>query len=143
MRFPYMICPARDLGTNVFSQVSCRPNPVFVWRSFEFTGPARRILQTVVTAFHYDYCYHSDPQLSVRSKSSVDTLCAIPATRTRHGDIRLVGRALWWLFRVRLQAGFQHQGLRTLDPWSWRYDRPNGLPVSIVLSSQISIWLSD
>jgi phosphatidate cytidylyltransferase len=50
MRFPYMICPARDLGTNVFSQVTCRPNPVFVWREFEFTGPVKHILQTIVGA---------------------------------------------------------------------------------------------
>lgn len=35
MRFPYMICPARDLGTNVFSHVTCKPNPVFVWREVE------------------------------------------------------------------------------------------------------------
>ncbi|GFZ46692.1 CDP-DG synthase [Saitozyma sp. JCM 24511] len=48
MRFPYMICPARDLGTNVFSQVTCRPNPVFVWREFEFTGPVKHILQTIL-----------------------------------------------------------------------------------------------
>lgn len=45
-----MICPARDLGTNVFSQVTCRPNPVFVWRDFEFTGVAKHVLQTIVSA---------------------------------------------------------------------------------------------
>lgn len=49
MRYPYMICPARDLGTNVFSQVTCRPNPVFMWHSFEFTGVARQALQTIVS----------------------------------------------------------------------------------------------
>ena len=49
MRFPYMICPARDLGTNVFSHVTCKPNPVFVWREFEFTGAARHILESVVS----------------------------------------------------------------------------------------------
>lgn len=49
MRFPYMICPARDLGTNVFSSVICKPNPVFVWRNYYFTGPVRQILKTVVT----------------------------------------------------------------------------------------------
>lgn len=48
MRFPYMTCPASDLGTNVFSHVSCKPNPVFVWRDFVFTGPARSILQTIL-----------------------------------------------------------------------------------------------
>ncbi|TYJ54273.1 hypothetical protein B9479_005032 [Cryptococcus floricola] len=48
MKFPYMICPARDLGTNVFSQLSCRPNPVFVWRQFEFTGAAGKVLETIL-----------------------------------------------------------------------------------------------
>ncbi|OXG50153.1 phosphatidate cytidylyltransferase [Cryptococcus neoformans] len=48
MRYPYMICPARDLGTNVFSEVACRPNPVFMWHSFEFTGVARQLLQTIL-----------------------------------------------------------------------------------------------
>ncbi|WWD22124.1 hypothetical protein CI109_106613 [Kwoniella shandongensis] len=48
MRFPYMICPARDLGTNIFSQVTCRPNPVFVWRHYEITGVVRQIFQTVI-----------------------------------------------------------------------------------------------
>ncbi|WVQ84110.1 hypothetical protein IAT38_006255 [Cryptococcus sp. DSM 104549] len=48
MRFPYMICPARDLGTNVFSQITCRPNPVFVWREFHFTGAAEKCLSTLL-----------------------------------------------------------------------------------------------
>lgn len=48
MRFPYMICPAHDLGTNVFSNVTCRPNPVFMWREFEFTGAARKLLETIL-----------------------------------------------------------------------------------------------
>ncbi|KAK8846816.1 hypothetical protein IAR55_005904 [Kwoniella newhampshirensis] len=48
MRFPYMICPARDLGTNILSQVTCRPNPVFIWRHFEITGPAKQIFETIV-----------------------------------------------------------------------------------------------
>ncbi len=49
MRYPYMICPARDLGTNILSQVTCRPNPVFLWRDFQFSGPAKQILQTMVS----------------------------------------------------------------------------------------------
>lgn len=48
MRFPYMICPAKDLGMNAFSNVTCRPNPVFVWRDFEFSGVARNLLETVL-----------------------------------------------------------------------------------------------
>ena len=34
MRFPYMICPARDLGTNVLSNITCKPNPVFVYKEY-------------------------------------------------------------------------------------------------------------
>jgi phosphatidate cytidylyltransferase len=49
MRFPYMICPARDLGTTAFSTVVCKPNPVFMWRDFVFAGPAKSILSTVVS----------------------------------------------------------------------------------------------
>jgi phosphatidate cytidylyltransferase len=50
MRFPYMICPARDLGTSVWSNVQCRPNPVFIWREFVFTGAGRRLLEAIVSA---------------------------------------------------------------------------------------------
>ncbi|THH08384.1 hypothetical protein EW145_g2746 [Phellinidium pouzarii] len=32
MRSYYMICPAHDLGVNFFSNYTCTPNPVFVWR---------------------------------------------------------------------------------------------------------------
>lgn len=49
MRFNYMICPARDLGTSVFSNVQCRPNPVFIWRDFTITGPIGKIFETVVS----------------------------------------------------------------------------------------------
>jgi phosphatidate cytidylyltransferase len=48
MRFNYMICPAHDLGANVFSDVQCKPNPVFLWTTFEFTGVARHVLETVL-----------------------------------------------------------------------------------------------
>ncbi|GAA5902919.1 hypothetical protein JCM5296_006331 [Sporobolomyces johnsonii] len=34
MRFNYMICPAQDLSTNVFSDMHCTPNHVFEWRQF-------------------------------------------------------------------------------------------------------------
>lgn len=49
MRFNYMICPARDLGTNVFSNVQCKLNPVFVWREHTVTGPLRAILPSTIT----------------------------------------------------------------------------------------------
>ncbi|KAL1412707.1 phosphatidate cytidylyltransferase [Vanrija albida] len=47
MQFPYMICPARDLGANAFSTIVCKPNPVFIWRAFEFTGPIGQALQAI------------------------------------------------------------------------------------------------
>jgi phosphatidate cytidylyltransferase len=34
MQFDYMICPVHDLGVTAFSQVTCKPNPVFVWREW-------------------------------------------------------------------------------------------------------------
>lgn len=48
MRFPYMICPAKDLGVNALSNVTCKLNPVFVWRNFEFTGALRTLLTTIL-----------------------------------------------------------------------------------------------
>ncbi|TXT05939.1 hypothetical protein VHUM_03700 [Vanrija humicola] len=47
MQFPYMICPARDLGANAFSTIVCKPNPVFIWRAYEFTGPIGQALQAI------------------------------------------------------------------------------------------------
>lgn len=49
MRFPYMICPARDLGANAFSQVVCKPNPVFVWRELQLSGPIRQVIESTVS----------------------------------------------------------------------------------------------
>jgi phosphatidate cytidylyltransferase len=51
MQFPYMICPAKDLGVNAFSTIICKPNPVFIWRQFEFTGALRNMLETVVSVY--------------------------------------------------------------------------------------------
>lgn len=36
MRYDYMICPVRDLGTSAWSGATCDPNPVFIWRSVSF-----------------------------------------------------------------------------------------------------------
>ncbi|KDQ21796.1 hypothetical protein BOTBODRAFT_99198 [Botryobasidium botryosum FD-172 SS1] len=35
MRFDYMICPVRHLGVSVWSDITCKPNPVFLWREFQ------------------------------------------------------------------------------------------------------------
>lgn len=40
MRYDYMICPVKDLGASAFSGLTCKPNPVFVWRDFKLTQPA-------------------------------------------------------------------------------------------------------
>lgn len=34
MRFNYMICPVENLGVTAWSDVHCKPNPVFVWREW-------------------------------------------------------------------------------------------------------------
>ena len=47
MRSNYMICPAHDLGMNVFSDIACTPNPVFVWRAWEIPVALRVVLATV------------------------------------------------------------------------------------------------
>jgi len=35
MRYNYMICPCRDLGTSAFSNTTCDPNPAFLWRTHD------------------------------------------------------------------------------------------------------------
>ncbi|GAA6033254.1 hypothetical protein JCM8097_003018 [Rhodosporidiobolus ruineniae] len=45
MRYPYMICPAQDLSTSAFSHITCRPNPVFVWREFPLPASVTKALE--------------------------------------------------------------------------------------------------
>ena len=49
MRYDYMICPVRDLGVSVLSSVSCKPNPVFVWKEWEIWAPLRFALSSLVS----------------------------------------------------------------------------------------------
>jgi phosphatidate cytidylyltransferase len=35
MHYDYFICPARDLGANILSGLTCEPNPVFLTRTFD------------------------------------------------------------------------------------------------------------
>jgi hypothetical protein len=60
MRFNYMICPARDLGANAFSNVTCKPNPVFVWRELPIAAPIQHLLENTVS--HHKA--HSSAQLN-------------------------------------------------------------------------------
>ncbi|KAF6762990.1 phosphatidate cytidylyltransferase [Ephemerocybe angulata] len=46
MQFDYMICPVHDLGTNAFNTISCKPNPIFVWRTIPLWRPLATILST-------------------------------------------------------------------------------------------------
>ncbi|KAH7339683.1 cytidylyltransferase family-domain-containing protein [Rhizoctonia solani] len=39
MRYNYFICPVRDLGTSSWSNVTCRPNPVFLWKEYSVWPP--------------------------------------------------------------------------------------------------------
>ncbi|GAA5821792.1 hypothetical protein JCM11251_001027 [Rhodosporidiobolus azoricus] len=45
MRFKFMICPAQDLTTSAFSNVDCRPNPVFVFRDFPLPASVTSALE--------------------------------------------------------------------------------------------------
>ena len=44
-----MTCPARDLGMNVLSNISCKPNPVFVWRQVQLPMPVQQIYKAIVS----------------------------------------------------------------------------------------------
>ncbi|KAL8829226.1 MAG: hypothetical protein Q9170_006270, partial [Blastenia crenularia] len=39
MRYKYFICPAHDLGANIFTGLHCDPNPVFLPRTYTFRPP--------------------------------------------------------------------------------------------------------
>lgn len=48
MRFNYMICPATDLGTTAFSNITCTPNSVFEYRSFELPEHVSTVLSALL-----------------------------------------------------------------------------------------------
>ncbi|KAG8746988.1 hypothetical protein FRC10_002787 [Ceratobasidium sp. 414] len=48
MRYNYFICPVRDLGTASWSNVTCQPNPVFVWREYNVWPPLGNALIPVL-----------------------------------------------------------------------------------------------
>lgn len=56
MRYDYMICPVKDLGVSVLSSVSCKPNPVFVWKEWEIWTPLRFALSSLVSHFIIYQC---------------------------------------------------------------------------------------
>ncbi|KAM0754603.1 hypothetical protein T439DRAFT_321638 [Meredithblackwellia eburnea MCA 4105] len=49
MRFNYMVCPVQDLATNIFSEMKCTRNQVFLWREFPLPAWAVTTLQTLTT----------------------------------------------------------------------------------------------
>lgn len=51
MRFKYMICPVHDLGVSAWSNVTCTPNPVFVWKEWQIWTPVTSILSACVSIF--------------------------------------------------------------------------------------------
>lgn len=48
IRYPYMICPVQDLSTSVFSDVTCQPNNVFVWRELALPQSVTTLLEPIV-----------------------------------------------------------------------------------------------
>lgn len=47
-RFNYMICPAVSLGMNAFKEITCEPNPVFVWRSVSLPPAVASLASSLV-----------------------------------------------------------------------------------------------
>lgn len=48
-QWKYMICPVHDLGTSIFSNVDCVPNPAFIWRDFEIPSVISGLLSSLVS----------------------------------------------------------------------------------------------
>lgn len=75
MRFNYMICPAQDLATNVFSNVQCTPNGVFMWRDFPLPIWAVTSLKTLVRLHLIHILF---PQLTTVPPQTGKTFSSIP-----------------------------------------------------------------
>ncbi|KAL8811394.1 MAG: hypothetical protein Q9223_001788 [Gallowayella weberi] len=50
MRYKYFICPANDLGSNIFTGLQCTPNPVFIPQVYTFQPPL--LLHSAPRTFH-------------------------------------------------------------------------------------------
>ena len=142
MRFPYMICPAQDLGVSAWSDIHCTPNPVFLWTHFEWPSFVQAAAQSVVSPqclMPFDIIGGS---LTISTcadwtKHSRYSLCSFPNPFLDHGCIRLACRTLWRLLCKWFQASFRYQGLWRQHSWTRRYDRSNGLPVCLPESLEI------
>jgi phosphatidate cytidylyltransferase len=65
MRYNYMICPVRDLGKTAFSEIHCRPNPVFEWREIALPGFVTNALKTAVGRLRLLGCNSADSKDAV------------------------------------------------------------------------------
>ncbi|MCJ1249710.1 hypothetical protein MMC30_006936 [Trapelia coarctata] len=54
MRYSYFICPVNDLGANIFTGLSCTPNPVFIPRAYSLPTwfPIQRTYHIAPMQFH-------------------------------------------------------------------------------------------
>ncbi|KAI9882680.1 MAG: hypothetical protein M1823_005572 [Watsoniomyces obsoletus] len=50
MRYKYFICPVNDLGANIYTGLSCNPNPVFIPRTYHLPTFLPSIVQQVTFA---------------------------------------------------------------------------------------------
>ncbi|KAF8306314.1 hypothetical protein DL93DRAFT_2088752 [Clavulina sp. PMI_390] len=48
MQFNYMICPVHDLGTSAWSNNTCTPNSVFIWRTYELWAPLNTLISSLL-----------------------------------------------------------------------------------------------
>lgn len=46
-----MVCPVTDLGVSILSPMSCKRNPVFIWREWIIPAPLKIALTFIVSIF--------------------------------------------------------------------------------------------
>jgi hypothetical protein len=106
MRFNYMICPAQDLSTNVFSAIKCQPNNVFVWRSLALPASISGPLSTLVCLFPFPLLLTQLTLLPAdRQASHRPPLGSFPTPLPRSRDLRELGCAVRRVLRKRVQEG--------------------------------------
>lgn len=106
MRYSYMICPAHDLGVNVFSNVECEVNPVFHWQRYAWPDFLNRIINLTVSITFGAMEYRLNILLPVWLSTSRCVIYTIPFASTRHGNLRIACGAVWRVLCQWIQTRF-------------------------------------
>jgi len=147
MRYQYMICPVRDLGTHAWSNAGCTPNSVFIWREYQLWPPLNAFLSSLVNCVHYMRTSLSSIVLWILSTYIVSyarlhtaySIHEVPAALPCLCYLRFSRRAIRRILRLRVQTCIQPEGLWGLYSWAWRDDGPHGLPVRVCHCDSLSL----